>query len=413
MRNLPFAVLVLFVFSIPWQDVVFLPGNFAISRILGLALIAASLGTLIRGKVLTLRRPSLMLLVTIAFVFWTTLSSLWGESINYGLFSSMIYIQLGVMVWLTWQLCRTQEQHRILLQAFVLGAYVLAGSTVYSYLTNPFVPNSSQSLERYTGIGGNENDIAAIMALALPIAWHLSLIMRSEFLRVVNLIYLPTTVLAVILTASRGGFILVLIGLALIPLTFRYAPRSRKIVVAIALVIMTIAVVRLVPASNFERIAETSSEITEGNVSNRSQVWLAGLEVYAKTPIFGVGVGGFENATFPLLGYRQPAHNAYILILTEMGIVGILIFLTLLVVTLLPLLKLGFPDRPFYLILWFILVVSLFPSNDEDAQHIWTLLALMTTRSAYVLNLARTPETHEPSEGSRLSERSRRRLPTG
>lgn len=77
-----------------------------------------------------------------------------------------------------------------------------------------------QSMERYTGIGGNPNDIAAIMALALPMAWHLSLLQRSGWLRWLNLSYLPVAVLGVVLTASRGGAVIAVVGLAVIPLTY-------------------------------------------------------------------------------------------------------------------------------------------------------------------------------------------------
>lgn len=390
MRNLPFIALVAFIFSIPWQDVVFLPGNFAVSRILGIVLIFAGLGSMVRGGVLKIRRPSLMVGFTVLFVVWALFSSLWSINVGGGLFTSLIYIQLAIMVFLVWQLCRTEQQHRILLQAFVLGAYVLAGSTVYGYLTNPFVANSMQSYERYTGIGGNANGIAAIMALAIAIAWYLSVVQHNSLLRWINLIYVPTAVLGVILTASRGGAIIAVISLAVIPFTFGHTNLVRKITVSLTLIIMTIVVINLIPAANFERLAETSTEITEGNVSNRSQIWEAGLQAYSETPFLGIGIGSFREAVTPILGYSIPAHNAYILILTEMGPVGLALFLLAFLVTLLPLLRLPSPDRAFYIILWLALAVSILPSNDENAQHVWALLALMTTRSAYVLTFSHT-----------------------
>lgn len=392
MRNLPFIILAVFIFTIPWQDIVYLPGNLTVSRLVGLALIVAGLGSFLKGRFVKIRRPSLMLFLTVLFVLWTALSGLWSVSLN-GALASLTYIQLAIMVWLIWDLCRTKEQHLILLQAFVFGAYILAGSTVYGYLTNPFVPNSMQNMERYTGIGGNANGIAAIMALGLSLAWYLSLVQRSSLLRWVNLLYLPTAVLGIILTASRGGAVLAVIGLAVIPLTYGYLNRLRKVVLAVAIAVMTVTVINLVPSANVTRLAETSSEITEGNVSNRSQIWAAGLEAYSEKPFFGVGVGGFVRATTPILGYSDVAHNAYILVLTEMGVIGILLFLSILIVTLLPLLRLPALERTIYGFLWLALVVSLMPSNDEDAQHVWALLAMMTTRNAYVLTFSNSANT--------------------
>ena len=344
---------------------------------------------MIQRGVIRFRRPSLMLFLTAIFIFWAGTSALRGTlgAANIVLISS--YVQIFIMVFFIWQLCRTQEQHLALFQAFVLGSYVLAGSTIYSYITHPFVPNALQGYERYNGIGGNANGIANIMALAIPIAWHLSLTSRNNFMRLVNLAYLPAGVLGIILTASRGGFIVAVMGLVLIiPLTLRYTNRSRKIIVVLSLALMCILVIRLVPPKNFERIAQTRSEITEGNFSNRSQIWRAGLEAYSEKPIFGVGTGAFKDATTPILGYSIDAHNVYVLILTEMGIVGITLFLLILAITILPLLRLGSPESPFYLALWLGLILSISVSNDENAQHLWTLLAIMTTRYAYVLRFS-------------------------
>lgn len=401
MWNLPFSILAAFIFSIPWQDVVYVPGSLPISRILGVLLIVAGLGSMLRGRSIKLRNPSLMLFLAVLFVFWAVLSNLWTINVSRGLTQSLIYVQLVIMVWLIWELCRTKKQHLILVQAFVLGAYVLAGSTVYGFLTNPFEPNSMQSMERYTGIGGNPNDIGAIMALALPMAWHLSLLQRSGWLRWLNLSYLPVAVLGVVLTASRGGAVIAVVGLAAIPLTYNYANRSRRIVFAVALGIMAIVVFNLVPPENFLRLAATSAEISEGNVSNRSQIWQAGLEAYSEQPLLGVGVGSFSQATTPFLGYRAVAHNVFVNILTEMGVVGLTLFVSLILVTLLPLLRLPAPDRIVYSFLWLALVISLLPSNHEDAQHVWALLVILTTRSAYILTF---------SEPARLLSKAPRKL---
>lgn len=385
MSNIPFAVLAVFIFTIPWQDVVTLPGNLAVSRIVGVLLIVAGLGSMVKGRSIKIRRPSLMLCLTILFVFWAGLSALWSINVSRSLFLWLTYVQLAVMVWLIWELCRTREQHLVLLQAYVLGAFVPAGSTVYEYLTNPFVPNSSQAVERYTGLGGNENVIASIMAFALPLAWYLSVTRRSGWLRWINLIYLPVGVLGIVLTASRGGAVLAVVGLAVIPLTYTHISRIRRILLTTILGVMAVALVNLVPPENVARLTETSSELTEGNVSNRSQIWEAGLEVYSDHPVLGVGVGGFSDAVMPILGYKQVAHNVFVNLLTEMGVVGLGLYTLMLLVILVPLLRLPSPDRTVYTFVWLVLFISLLPSNDEDAQYTWALLTLLTTRSAYVL----------------------------
>ena len=386
MWNVPFAVLAVFFFTIPWQDSVQLPGHFAVSRIVGVLLIVAGLGSMVKGRSIKIRRPSLMLCLTILFVFWAGLSALWSINVSRSLFLWLTYVQLAVMVWLIWELCRTREQHLVLLQAFVLGAFVLAGSTAYEYLTNPAVTSANQYAVRYTGgLAADENVIASIMAFALPLAWYLSVTRRSGWLRWLNLIYLPVGILAIVLTASRGGAIIAVTGLAVIPLTYTHISRVRRVLLTVLFVVMAVALVNLVPPENVARLTETSSELTEGNVSNRSQIWEAGLEVYSDHPVLGVGVGGFSDAVMPILGYKQVAHNVFVNLLTEMGVVGVGLYTLMLLVILVPLLRLPSPDRTVYTFIWLALFISLLPSNDEDAQYTWALLALLTTRRAYVL----------------------------
>ena len=60
-----------------------------------------------------------------------------------------------------------------------------------------------------------------------------------------------------------------------------------------------------------------------------------------------------------------------------------------------------------YLCLWLALVVSMLPSNVEDAQYVWALLIIMATRRAYVLRLPRRTSGHrKDSRRDRASERA-------
>ena len=385
-----FYALVFFVFSLPWQDIIRIPGGstLSVSRIVGLILIAGGVGATLNRGVVRLRLPAVTILLTVVFALWAMASNLWNIwDPKLGIITSLAYLQLAVMSVLIWQLCRTKNDHMILLQAFVLGSGILAGRLVYDFLTNPFVANSQQSIERYTGFGGNPNGLAAIMALSLPIAWFLANFWSRGLFRWLNFIYLPAGILGIVLTASRGGFVIALVGLLVIPLTFRYLSRSSRFGVATFIVLAGALLYLLIPPGNFERLSQTSSEISEGNVSNRSQIWAAGLKLYPESPIIGTGTGSFIRAVRPILGYSMPAHNAWLLVLIEMGIIGFVLYVGNFIVVLIPLVRLPGPDKMLYLCLWSALVVSMLPSNVEDAQHVWALLTIMATRRAYVLRL--------------------------
>lgn len=406
MYRFSFYALVLFVFSLPWQDIAKLPGGGAlsVSRIIGLILIIGAVSATLRRGVVRLRMPAVTIVLTGLFAFWAISSSLWNVwNPDIGLITSLTYLQLAVMSILVWQLCRTRDDHMVLLQAFMLGSGVLAGRIVYDFITNPFVANAEHSMERYTGFGGNPNGLAAIMALSLPLAWFLANFWARGLLRWLNFAYLPVGILGIILTASRGGFVTALAGLLIIPLTFRYLGRGHRFGVAVFIVLAGVLLYSLVPAGNFERLAGTSAEISEGNVSNRSQIWAAGLQLYTENPIIGTGTGSFTRAVEPILGYSMPAHNAWLLVLIEMGIIGFVLFVGNFIIVLIPLLRLTGADRMLYLSLWLALVVSMLPSNVEDAQHVWALLIIMATRRAYVLRLpSRTLATEKTFDEAAL-----------
>ncbi len=390
MYRFGFYTLIFFVFSLPLQDVIQLPGGptLSVSRIVALVLIAGAMGATLSRGVMRLRLPAVTIALTVLFALWAVASNLWNVwNPLLGIVTSLTYLQLAVMSILIWQLCRTTSDHMTLLQVFVLGSSILTGQIVYEFLTNPFVANSQSSLQRYTSFGGNPNGLAAIMALSLPIAWFLANFWSRGLLRWLNFAYLPAGILGVILTASRGGFVTAVVGLLIIPMTFPYLKRGSRIGVAVFVVLAGTLLYSLIPPGNFARLSQTSDEISSGNVSNRSQIWAAGLRLYPESPIVGTGTGSFATAVLPILGYSMPAHNAWLLVLVEMGIIGFVLYVGNFIIVLLPLIRLPGPDKMLYLCLWLALVVSMLPSNVEDAQHVWALLTIMATRRAYVLRL--------------------------
>lgn len=390
MKRLQFLGLFFFIFTIPWQDAIYLPGVtvLSVSRIAGMVLLLAAITSSVQRGIIQVRPPSINLLITALFTAWAISSLLWNvNSPVPGTIKAITFVQLTVMCALIWQLCRTRMEHMALLQAFVLGSYFLVLRIVSSFVLNPFQPNSAASMERYSIGNANPNGVGALMALAIPIAWYLAVYWSKGkgTLRLINFLYIPLAIFAIILTASRGSFLIAITGLLLVPLSFPDLPAKARVLILVGAVASGAAILTFIPASNFARIAETSSELDAGNVSNRSQIWESGWEMYKDYPILGVGTGAFAQSVEPYLGYPQFAHNAFIQSLAELGPIGLVLFTLNVIVTLVPLLGLRRKERNFYIILWLAMIVSMMPSNVDDAQYVWCLFTLMTTRRAFVL----------------------------
>ena len=388
-RRLALAALTAFVFTIPWENSISFTNIGAISRIVGaFAFLLGLYSTIDRGT-FRLRLPSLFLVVFGLFVSWTLVTAFWtieaAETRGY----IQTLAQMFAMVWLIWQLCTSSITRHILLQAYVLGAYVSIVNTIIQFASGAAIEESSSL--RFAATGFNANYLASTLALAIPMAWHLMSSQRRPVMYWLNLLYLPLALFAVILTGSRGGAISAFAGLTIIPLTYARLGLLRKIgfLLVLALLaglsyLMTPDLQSVLPDS-LERLSQTWTQISSGDLTGRRQIWAAGLEAIRERPLLGFGGGTFEFAVQPYLGESRTAHNAFISVLVEDGAIGLGLFLILFALVIASILRLHPPDRPLYLVLMLVLLASLLPSTWEVEKQTWFILALVTTRTALVM----------------------------
>lgn len=381
-QHIAFIALLLLVFVIPWERSVGLGGIGIFSRAFGiLAFLLGALSTLDDNKI-RLRTPSLFLVSMGSFILWSVLSAFWSDSPKSSVARSITYVQLMMMVWLIWQLCRTPKQHAALMQAYILGAYVLVGSVLVDFATN-----FGSTTYRADGLDSNANWAALAIALAMPMACYLIAESKRNFWSWFNYLYVPLALFSVGLTASRGGFIVSSIGLSVIPFLFWKLELWKKIVLLMILIAAIYGAFNYLPEANIGRLSETSTELTEGDLTNRKFIWMAAGEVFWDSPIIGVGSSGFRDAITPVYGTDKASHNAFIGIGVELGIIGFMLFSTTLLIAVLPLVifERG-AYRFFYLILWTGLMVALMPANWEIHKATWFILALLTSRKAFVIS---------------------------
>ena len=401
-NRIAFGALWLFIFSMPWERAVAIPGIGAAGTLFGMVAFAAGAFAVVQGGRIKARAPSLFLVLFALFVFWIGVSFFWAIDPEGAQIRFTTFLQFLVMSWLIWELCRTQAQRRALLQAYVLGAYVVVTIIVYNFLANPFVPNSEQALYRYTGINDNPNSIATLLAVGIAMAWYLAMTYRRGPRHWLYLAYLPAAVMALGLLASRGGMIVGLVSFSLVPLTYGYLSTVRKVVLTLLIGALSVVAISALPESNVARLSETTSEITEGNVSNRRQIWEAGLTAFQEVPFIGVGAGSYSDAVEQVRGFGAPPHSAYLAVLVELGFSGFVLFLIMITVPVLPLLRLPFRERSLYFVLWGVILVAFIPGSWHTYKVPWFLLTLFTTHRAFIVL---------PSSVSRLTQRQRSQQP--
>ena len=202
-----------------------------------------------------------------------------------------------------------------------MGQALMDGDAMRYYLTGSLDPN----------------DAAAILAIGAPMALADFRRPGSKLWRVTCLAMLAIMCLGILKTGSRGGAIAAFVGLLAIVLSSR---GTRAIIATVLLGATLMLVKEYAPPEIAGRFATIGSESDDYNMtaySGRWQIWKRGLNYIAENPVLGVGAGAFpiregeQMAADGLHGKWSAAHNAYIQSFAELGIVGGLLFCSLII----------------------------------------------------------------------------------
>ncbi len=362
----------LFVFTIPWQNMVVLPGLGTISSVLGLGAVGATiLHMVLRGKV----RPLVSFhYVATAYFAWTLLSAFWGIARQESIVRDLnTYLQIFVMLWVIWEASLTRGRLLGLFQAYVLGAYVAAGSTILNYLTGVGI---QEHAERFSASGFDPNDLGAILALALPLAWYLASTTASGLQRWLNRLYFVAGTLGILLTGSRGALLAAIVALLVVPVTLHQVRRGVRIAAVVVMVAASLVAVNFVPEGAFERLSTTRSEISTGDLNSRLRIWKGGMSTVPDRPFQGHGPAGWYPAVGLRIGNVAP-HSTWLVVLVEEGVVGLFIYLTMFVLIAKRLLRLPTFEKRTGLVELATLMMVLTPLGWHQHKVSWLVLGLL------------------------------------
>jgi len=371
MRRLAWSLLLLFAFAIPWEyslDLGAPLGN--IARIVGLALLLAAVPALCENG--RLRTPGPLQWLVLAFYLWFCCSAFWTVDRAATLITVRGYFQVMMIVWLVGEFAASAEDLRALLRACVAGSWVLAVLTVAN-LASPEAIAEGQI--RFSASGQDPNDVARFLVLSLPLA---ALLWTSEIhwpWRLLAAGYLPLSLVGVLLTGSRGGFLAVLA--ALVGSGFLLARLDLRKVMAgtLALPVIAAAFWLAVPHATLGRLATISEQLGGGDLNQRLNIWESGWHVFVRAPFFGTGAGTFVAAAG--LAPIDTAHNTVLSITVTGGLVALFLAAAILASVLWSTLQTRGPVRwamATALVAW---VITSLASTVEANRTTWLLLSLI------------------------------------
>ena len=377
-RVVAWPLLWVLVFSIPWEKSLMVAGVGTITRLLGVLAVLAGIATMIQRR--SFRRPNLALVLAAAFVVWNAKTLLWSYAPAATAAKVLTLGQLLVMLWLIWELCGSASRQTALMAAYVAGAAVSSVLTILRF---------AQGLQtyylRYAAAGFEPNDLGLTVALSIPLALHLGSRGRGP-LRWVWRGAVALSIAAILLSASRTALVVTYAAFAYPLWTWRKSDLSQKTSCVVLFSLLVLGPLYLAPHSSRQRLATLLAEDTTGNLHSRKQIWKAGLRVLLfERPLLGVGAGAYPEAVRPRLGtpaiagHQYVAHNTYLSVLVESGLIGFGLFTLTILVLAAFVWMLPSTERALWSVMLLVCGVGVTTLTWEHRKPVWFMAALITT----------------------------------
>lgn len=217
------------------------------------------------------------------------------------------------------------EDLRVIM-AFMLLAWLKIGQEGFLgwYTGNLVWENQGiPRLHGSTAMYGHPNSFSGFAVGCLPYTVFLLLCVKSHLLRLVLLLLLIFSLLIVLNTGSRTGYIAVLIGTCYF---FMKLNTGKFKIILMAILTFSVAA-SFIPQHYKERFASiyTGKEKEGSSSEARIEIIRDALVLYQKYPM-GIGLQAFPKVRNDMFGRAQNTHNLYLEILTNIGPIGFIVF---------------------------------------------------------------------------------------
>lgn len=221
----------------------------------------------------------------------------------------------------------SESNYKLVIWTFILGAVFLAFQA-HSVSGGRF---AGGRLEDLGGIDFHEsNGLAAFMSIGM-ILLSTQMLGDSIYRKVIDVIGIAFLLNVIIMSQSRSIFVGLLMGGIYAVIR---APKPYRKQVYICLLLGLVLFSLLVSKKFIDRVETMQSGLGTGQQEalSRLNYWKASLSIFEDYPM-GVGIKNFEKIVpaYDPSNKGMDAHNSYVLCYCEAGILGILLFLTIIV----------------------------------------------------------------------------------
>ncbi len=217
--------------------------------------------------------------------------------------------------------------------------------------------------------------MARFLDLGFPLAALLVHCERRWPLRLMAIGFLPLGIVAVLLTASRSGFLAALVALAGCFLLLAHGHARRVAAVLFALPPFLAALWFIVPRGTIDRLATIPEQLRSGDLNQRLNIWSAGWRAFVHAPLFGTGAGSFVVAAH--LSPIDTAHNTVLSIAVGGGLCALLLASLLLVLAVRATLQTGGALRLALVTCLLVWAVTSLIATVEENRTTWLLFGII------------------------------------
>jgi O-antigen ligase len=288
-----------------------------------------------RGQLWT-RHPALGA-ACLLFVVWGAASALWAEDSGEALYVTLRYALSLCLLPIIFTAVRQRAHVIALVSLLTLGTLFSAGYG--AFISAGDLDAAAEG--RLSGADTDSNYLATALVACLVFAGAIAASRQNKpALRFYALVAAGLCALAMAATVSRTGIFalgaVIVSGLFLCGAHRRLALAGASAVLVATVVLYFAA---LAPDAASRRITNL-----EGGGSGRTDIWTVGWRMVEDEPLHGVGTGNFPISSIHYLvepgsiirdefvvDTPKVAHNIYLEVLAEMGVVGLLLFSIILV----------------------------------------------------------------------------------
>jgi O-antigen ligase len=192
---------------------------------------------------------------------------------------------------------------------------------IKNYATGNFTLKGDRIEGLIGGMFGNPNDLATALNMLIPLAVALALMNAGG----ARLLYMACALLmfcGVMVTFSRAGFITLAAISGVMLWKFGRGSRSSVALATVIVFVLLFSIFSGAYRSRLMTIFNPSSDAS-GSAQQRIELLKRGLDLSIRRPIIGVGIGNFHIHSIQ----EKVAHNSYLETAAELGAIGLLAYL--------------------------------------------------------------------------------------